>query len=134
MSAPPDNIFRLLHSMQSCISDANGWSTASMFKLDEDKTELMFVTPIGTKHLHNLPTSVTIGNVLITFKQSLKNFGFALDWHFAMIAHVTNIARTCYLILRCLASICRFLPHLYPLLFCQELTTVTHCCLALLLM
>ena len=26
------------------------------------------------------------------------------------------------------------LPHLYLLLFCQELTTVTHCCLVLLMM
>ena len=62
MSAPPDRTSELLHSMQSCISDVNAWATANMLKLN-DKTELMFVTSNRTKHLHSLPTSITIGNV-----------------------------------------------------------------------
>ena len=100
-------------------------------------TELMLVTSNRTKHLHNLPTSITIGNAQIPFKQSVKNLVFALDCHLTMNPSVSNIARTCYFELCRLASICRFLTstatsHLYLLLFCKELTTVTHCCLALL--
>ena len=56
-----------------------------MLKLNDNKTELMLVTTKITKHLHNLPTSITMGN-----------------------AHVSNIARTCYLELHRLASIRRF--------------------------
>ena len=62
-----------------------------------------------TKHLHNLPTSITIGNAQIAFKQSVNNLGLTLDCHLTTNAHVSNIARTCYIELRCLASICRFL-------------------------
>ena len=40
---------------------------------------------------------------------SLKNLGFTLDCHLTMNAHVSNIARTCYLELCRLASIRRFL-------------------------
>ena len=40
---------------------------------------------------------------------SLKNLGFSLDCHLTMNAHVSNIARTCYLELRSLESISRFL-------------------------
>ena len=69
----------------------------------------MLVTSKRTRHLHNLPTSITIGNAQITFKQSLKNLGFALDCHLTMNAHVSNIARTRYFELRRLASIRRFL-------------------------
>ena len=69
----------------------------------------MLVTSIRSKHLHNLPTSITMGNAQITFKQSVKNLGFALDCHLTMNAHVSNIARTCYFELRRLASIRRFL-------------------------
>ena len=36
---------KLLHSMQACISDIETWTTASMLKLSDNKTELMFVTP-----------------------------------------------------------------------------------------
>ena len=74
-----------------------------------DKTELMLVTSKRTKHLHNLPTEITIGNTQIPFKQSVKNFGFTFDCLFAMNAHVTNIALTCYFELHRLASIRGFL-------------------------
>ena len=108
-SAPPDGIFELLHSMQSCISDVKAWATTNMLKLNDNKTELMFVSSKRTKHLHSLPTSITIGNAQIPFKQSVKNLGFTLDCHLTMNAHVSNISRTCYFELRLLASICRFL-------------------------
>ena len=109
MSAPPDRISELLLSMQSCISDVIAWATANMLKLNDSKTELMLVTSKRSKHLHNLPTSITIGNAQIPFKQSVKNLGFTLDCHLTMNAHVSNIARTCYFELRRLASIRRFL-------------------------
>ena len=109
MSAPPDRISELLHSIQSCISDVKAWATANMLKLNDNKTELMLITSKRSKHLHNLPTSITIGNAQIPFKQPVKNLGFTLDCHLTMNAHVSNIARTCYFELCRLASIRRFL-------------------------
>ena len=44
-----------------------------------------------------------------SFKQSVKNLGFALDCHLTMNAHVCNIARTCYFELHRLTSIRRLL-------------------------
>ena len=109
MSAPTDRISELLHSIQSCMSDAKAWATANMLKLNDNKTELMLVTSKRTKHLHNLLTSITIGNAQITFKQSVKTLSLTLDCHLTMNAHVSNIARTCYFELRRLASIRGFL-------------------------
>ena len=100
MSAPPDRISELLHSMKSCISDVKAWATANMLKLNDNKTELMLVTSKRTKHLHSLPTSITIGNDQMTFKKSVKDLGYTLDCHLTMNAHVSNIARTCYFELR----------------------------------
>ena len=80
-----------------------------MLKLNDNKKELMLVTSKRTKHLHNLPTSIIIGNAQIHFKQSVMNLGFALDCHLTMNAYVCNIAHTCYFELRRLASIRRFL-------------------------
>ena len=95
--------------MQSCISDVKAWATANMPKLNNNKTELMLVTSRSTKHLHNLPTSITIGNAQIPSKQSVKKLCFTLNCHLTMNAHVTNIAQTSYFELRRLASIRRFL-------------------------
>ena len=69
----------------------------------------MLATSNRTKHLHSLPTSITISNAQIPFKKSVKNLGFTLDCHLTMNAHVSNIAQTCYFELRRLASIHRFL-------------------------
>ena len=109
MSAPHDRISELLHSMQSCMSDVKAWAAANMLKLNDNKTELMLATSRRTKNLHNLPTSNTIGNSHVPFKQSVKHLGLTLDCHLIMNAHVTNIARTCYFELRRLASICKFM-------------------------
>ena len=38
MSAPPNRISELLHSMQSCIGDDKTWATANMLKLIDNKT------------------------------------------------------------------------------------------------
>ena len=105
MSSPPDEISELFHSMQSCISDVKAWATANMLKLNDDKTELMLVTANRTRHLRSLPTSITIGNALTPFKQSVRNLGLTLDCHLTMNAHVSNIARTCYFELRRLVSV-----------------------------
>ena len=95
--------------MQSCISDVKAWATTNMLILNDSKTELMLVTSMRSKHLHNLPTSITIGNAQFPFKQSVTNFRLTLDCHLIMNAHVSNIAGTCYFELRRLASIRRFL-------------------------
>ena len=87
MSAPPDRISELLHSMQSCISDVKACATANMLKLNDSKTGLMLVTSKRSKHLHNLPTSITIGNAQIPFKQSVKkSMAMILGEEFVQIA------------------------------------------------
>ena len=72
MSAPLDRISEVLHSIQSCICDVKAWATANMLKLNDNNTELMLVTSKTTKHLHSLPTSITIRNAQTPFKQSVK--------------------------------------------------------------
>ena len=105
MSARPDKILELLHSMLSCISDIKACVTVNMPKFN-DNTKLTPVTSKRTKHIHSLSSSITIGNAQIPFKQSVKNFCFTLDCHLNTNAHVSNIVRAFYLEL---ASICRFL-------------------------
>ena len=97
MAAPPDIISELLHSMQSCISVVKAWSSANMLRLNDHKAELILVTSKRSKHLHNLPTSITTVNAQIPFKQSVNKLGSTLDCHLTMNAHVANIARTCYI-------------------------------------
>ena len=36
MSAPPDRISELIHSMQSCICDVTVWATENMLRLNDN--------------------------------------------------------------------------------------------------
>ena len=67
----------------------------------------MLVTSKRTKHLTNVPTSITLSNAQISFKQSVKNVEYILDCHLTMNEHVSTIARTCYFELCRLVSIRR---------------------------
>ena len=96
MSARPDKISELIHSMQSYIGDVKSWATANMLKINDNKTKFVFVTSNKTKYLHNLLSSITISRAQIPLKQTVKNFGFTVDCSLTMNAHVSNIARTCY--------------------------------------
>ena len=98
-----------------------------MLKLNDNKTELMLVTSKRTKHLHSLPTSITIGNAEIPFKKSVKNLGFTLDCHLTRNAHVSKIAMTCYFELCRLASICRFLTSTATLASAFVLSRIYYC-------
>ena len=67
MSALPDIIFQLLHSMKSCICYVIAPVFANILKFNDKITELILVTSKRTRHLHSLPTSITIGNAQIPF-------------------------------------------------------------------
>ena len=95
--------------MQSYVGDVNAWAFAKMLRLSDSKTELKLVNSKITMHLHSQPTSITFGNTQIPLKQSVKNFGYALDCHLTTNAHVSNIARTWYFERHRLAYIRRFL-------------------------
>ena len=74
----------------------------------------MLVTSKRTNHLNDLPTSITIRNTQIPFKQSVKDLSFTLDCHLTVNAHVSKITWTCYFELCCLTFICSFLTSTAP--------------------
>ena len=65
MSVTPDKISKLFHSMQSCISNINAWTTLNKLKLNDNKIDLMLVASKRTTHLHILPTSIIIDDAQI---------------------------------------------------------------------
>ena len=67
----------------------------------------MLVTFKRTKHLHNLPNSITMGNAQISFKQSEKNLDLTLSSYYEC-THL-QYCSTCYFELRRMVYTRRFL-------------------------
>ena len=84
--------------------------SANLLKLNDDKTEFML---IGTRHaLHNCPnelSSITVGNICVKSTSSAKNIGVVMDPLLSMEKQVAKITRTCYMALRDIGRIRRFL-------------------------
>ena len=74
----------------------------------------MLVTSKTTRHIHSLPTSITVGNAQIPYIQCVWNMSFTLDCHLTINENASNIVQTCYIELRCLVSICKFLTNTAP--------------------
>ena len=87
MSVPSDKLSRLLHFMQSCISDIKDWPTANMLKLN-DKIELMLVTLRTNKNLHSLSTSIINRNAQNHFSL-VRIWASYCEWPY--LHHCTNI-------------------------------------------
>ena len=64
---PPLSTHTVIH--HSFADDLKLQMSANMLKLIDNKTEFTLVTSKRTMHLHNLPTSITIGNAQIPVKQ-----------------------------------------------------------------
>ena len=129
MSATPDGISELLNSMRSCMRDVKLGQLLICLSLitTRQSSSLLPLIDRSISITYLLPLS--IGNGQFPFKQSVQNLGFTLDYHLTMNVHVSNIARTCYLKLRRLKSIRRFLTFAATatLLVALALSTIIYC-------
>ncbi|XP_050400117.2 RNA-directed DNA polymerase from mobile element jockey [Patella vulgata] len=88
----------------ACTTQIKSWMTSNMLKLNDDKTEVLFV---GTnKNLSNLDsTTLTIADSDIQALTNVKNLGVMLDSALSMETHVNYICKVCYFHLRAIGNI-----------------------------
>ena len=107
-----------INKMINCISDVRSWMGANKLMLNDQKPEYMIVTKNG------LPDDVKlldfkIGESVIEPSESFRNLGSRWDKHMNMSTHVANISKACFMQLRNLWSIKKFIGS-------DTLATLTH--------
>ena len=101
-SAPIAEIDSLISQAQDCIADLKNWMTTNKLQLNDDKTELMFVT----KSNHpDLPSAVTINDCSVSISTSVRSLGVILDQSLSFEKQVSNICKIAYLELRRISSV-----------------------------
>ena len=76
-------------------------------QLNEDKTELMLFSNLS--QLAQLPPCPTIAQSEVTFTDSVRNLGVIVDKNLSMKGHVSKVCQLCYLELRRIGSVRRYL-------------------------
>ena len=109
-SATPDNFPNATQTLVNCTNNVLQWMDSNKLKLNTDKTEVMAVG--STSCLSRVTEgSVIMGGSVIAFQDSVRYLGVRLDPTLSMKDHVSSVCRACFLELRRIASIKKFLTH-----------------------
>eukprot|EP00745_Piridium_sociabile_P007701 TRINITY_DN15145_c0_g1_i14.p1 TRINITY_DN15145_c0_g1~~TRINITY_DN15145_c0_g1_i14.p1 ORF type:complete len:248 (-),score=27.37 TRINITY_DN15145_c0_g1_i14:73-816(-) len=79
--------------------------TDNKLKLNEDKTEIMLISPPKYLNHPSLPPSIDLIDSSITLSSCARNLGVTLDQTLSFQQHIANVCRVCFLELRRIASI-----------------------------
>ena len=106
-SVTPNDRHYLFESLQSCVSDVKLWMVNNNLQLNEDETELILVP--GSSKSIQFPHYLNFGQNQIPFSDSARNLGVILDGSLSMKEQVCRVCQLCYLELRRIGSIRRYL-------------------------
>ena len=96
----------VLQRIEECLNDIIVWMNNNLLKLNADKTEVIVFTPKRIK-VENL--TVQVGNAVIKPTSHVRNLGALLDSHLDMEQHVNSISRSCYMQIRQIGQIRKYL-------------------------
>ena len=78
-SATNAEVYTLITRTQDCIADLKDWMTTNKLQLNDDQTELMFITPTRLTNHSSLPSSITINDSIVSVSLSVRSLGVVLE-------------------------------------------------------
>ena len=95
--------------MQDCLEEIREWMNSNYLKLNNSKTEYIVIGSHHlTKKLDNV-SSIVIGEACVNSVVSARNIGVVIDDQLSMAEHVSSVCRTCYMHLRHISQIRKYL-------------------------
>ena len=100
----PQHFHSVISSVETCISDLKYWMIENKLQLNDRKTECLLIHPHKcTQHLNCI--SLSFGHNVISFSTTAKNVGFHFTDDMRIDAHVHDICRKVYIVIRRISSI-----------------------------
>ena len=85
--------------IQNCISEIKMWMSFHFLKLNDDKTEVILITPRSNHNKISLPT-IKVGNSDVTPSKLARNIGGMFDANMSMATQITTMCRSAWYQLR----------------------------------
>ena len=99
--------------IESCISMVKNWMSRYMLKLNEDKTVMLYIHSQWTKPLPPVLGGLKIGGSEIFPSSTARNIGVTFDDTLSMKNHIDAVCKSCFIQLRYLVKIRKFIPQRY---------------------
>jgi len=104
----PDQSEDAMKRLNACVEDIPQWMEKNFLKLNDTKTEfIIFGTPKNVGKV--VEWTVDVGDAIILPSASVRNIGAMLNPTFNMETHIIGMKRACYLQLRSLSRIRKYL-------------------------
>ena len=107
-----------LDTLESCISEIRVWMTHNLLKLNDDKTDIIYIASPHFAKSISVPT-IKVDDTQIEPSLKVKNLGVIFDQFLTMDDHITTVCKASYFHLKNIRS-------LKPYLSREALLTVTH--------
>jgi hypothetical protein len=104
----PQSAQNAVTKIQDCINDIRIWMMENKLKLNEDKTELLIITP-SRSHKKVSIDKISIGDSDITPSKVARNLGILFDDTMTMKDHVTAKVKSCHVQLRTIGKLRKYL-------------------------
>jgi len=104
----PEEFTAAISKVEECIADICTWMSQNKLKLNDDKTELLYIASRYQKHKVN-PQNITIGEHTISPSSKARNLGVIFDPYLTMEQHIHSICRTSTHHLRNIGKISKYL-------------------------
>ena len=90
-----------MFKINSCVAEISKWMSLNLLKLNEDKSEIMFIATGQqlSKFLPQIGSSVKLNGTEIRHSSAAQNLGYLMDSKFRNDAHINKICSTSFLYL-----------------------------------
>ena len=95
--------------LKLCISEIREWMYQNCLKLNDDKTEFLIIGRPHILHRINGLDSIDIGESIVPAVESARSIGCVIDSKLSMQAQLNSVCRACYISLRQIGQIRRYL-------------------------
>ena len=99
----------LTNSMQMCVHDVKSWMNFNKLKLNDGKSEVLFIASPRMYVSAPLPDSLVLGCSNVPVSKSARNLGVVIDSNLSMKDHVSSVIRGVNFELRRISSIRSYL-------------------------
>ena len=97
-----------IESMNKCLADIKLWMRKNMLKLNDSKTEFLFITTQQQKNSHG-DVQIKVGDCYIPPSDTARNLGVIFDSTFNQEAHINSICKKAYSQIRAIGRIRKYL-------------------------
>lgn len=106
----PTSIQETLLKVQTCVSHIKAWMTQQKLKLNDDKTEVLFISSPRYEKQINV-TEFFVDETAVVPASSARNIGVIFDANLSMKAQITSICQAAHYHLRNIGRIRKFITY-----------------------